>query len=479
MAVDVTSGAPPLRHLGALSTRLQEAFLGERVAALRLLMWARFAVVLGIIGLLVVLNPSPVILFWHALLIVFAFLAWAHHAVVRRYPHRRWPSYLFATIDYALLAVAIFSPNPLQPVDYPPQLALRFDNVTYFFLLAANYAFTFQPRLMLWVGFSAILAWSAGLLWLISRPDAVSVFTLARDGHDLARLSWSVDFDWAISVFLNPNYVDIGMWLQNVVVMLMTTGCLSVVVWRGRQLVLRQAAIERERANLARYFPRSLVDRLAREDTPLGAPREQAVAVLFADIVGFTRQMEHQRSDALIAILREVHAELESAVFEHGGTLDKYLGDGVMTTFGSPESAPDDAARAIACGKAMIAAVDALSARRTADGNAPLRLSVGVHFGPVVLGDIGTERRLEYAVLGDTVNVAARLEAQTRPLGYRMIVSADAADAAIAAGAPATLCGDFVRHDNCELPGREAPIAILGWRGPGSAVHQGSSSVSQ
>lgn len=472
---DPAATRPP----GLLSARLRAAFLGERVAALRLLMWVRLGVMAVVAGLLVVLNPTEVILYWHGLLVVFALLAWLHYWVVRRRPAVQWPSYLFATVDFAVLSLAILIPNPLQTVDYPPQLALRFDNVTYFFLLAANYAFIYQPRLMLWVGFSAALAWSAGLTWLITRDGAMSVFTLARDGFDLDRLSWQVDFEAAIGVFLDPRFVDLGVWLQNVVVMLLTFGCLSVVVQRGRRLVLRQATIERERANLGRYFPPSMVDRLAREDAPLGATRQQSVAVLFADIVGFTRLMEHERSEALIETLRDVHAALESTVFDHGGTLDKYLGDGVMATFGTPDPAPDDPSRAIACGKAMLTAIDALSAQRVSSGLSPIRLSVGLHYGPVVLGDIGTERRLEYAVLGDTVNVAARLEAQTRSLGYRMLVSADVLGAAQEAGAASDLLDGFQRHDTQSLRGRAAPLSVCGWPAPPDGGHHGSSSVSQ
>ena len=109
-------------------------------------------------------------------------------------------------------------------------------------------------------------------------------------------------------------------------------------------------------------------------------------------------------------------------MFAHGGTLDKYLGDGLMATFGTPLPLEDDAARAVSCVRAMGKRMAALNAGRKADGLPEIDARFGLHFGPVVLGDIGANR-LEFAVLGDTVNVASRLEAMTRALEVQAIVS--------------------------------------------------------
>ena len=129
-------------------------------------------------------------------------------------------------------------------------------------------------------------------------------------------------------------------------------------------------------------------------------------------------------------MLREFHGRMEHAVFAHSGTLDKYLGDGLMATFGTPHATPHDAANALACARAMVDAADSWSAQREQRGEAAVRVVVGVHYGPVVLGDIGGDNRLEYAVVGDTVNVAARLEELTRQLGVRVAASAETIDAA-------------------------------------------------
>src|SRR6202012_2620344 len=106
------------------------------------------------------------------------------------------------------------------------------------------------------------------------------------------------------------------------------------------------------------------------------------------------------------------------------GTLDKYLGDGLMATFGTPFAGTHDASNALRCAQAMIAAADRWSAQRRASGEPPMHVSFGLHYGPVVLGDIG-HTCLEFAVIGATVNAASRLEALTRALGFSLVASDD------------------------------------------------------
>ncbi len=204
---------------------------------------------------------------------------------------------------------------------------------------------------------------------------------------------------------------------------------MALVVARSRGLVVRQAALERERGNLARYFPPATVDRLARQDQALAQVREQDAAVLFADLVGFTTWAERHAPNEAIGLLREVHARLEDEVFRCDGTLDKFIGDGLMATFGTPEPGPRDAINARRCLRAIADDFAAWNERRRGRGKAPIEIAIGLHYGPVVVGNIGTDRRLEFAVLGDTVNVASRLEAMTRELNCVALISTSVAEA--------------------------------------------------
>ena len=247
--------------------------------------------------------------------------------------------------------------------------------------------------------------------------------------------------------------------------MVATPGFPACGVWRSRRLVLHQVAALRERENLGRYFAPRIADRLARLDRPLEDVRTQVVTVLFGDLVGFTRLTEAEEPSRLVGLLREFHTRMEAAVFEHGGTLDKFIGDGVMATFGTPEVGERDAANALACAHAMVASIDAWNVEREASGQPPVQLSIGLHCGAVVQGNVGSRRRLEFTVLGDVVNVSSRLENLTRELGCRIAVSRDVVDAVRAQSAgddPEDLKGlrrGALRH----LPGREAPVEVWTW----------------
>ena len=188
--------------------------------------------------------------------------------------------------------------------------------------------------------------------------------------------------------------------------------------------------------------------------------REQAVAVLFGDIVGFTQWAEPRRPTEVIGLLRQVHARLEQAVFEHGGTLDKFVGDGVMATFGTPEPGPRDAANGLACVHAILADFERWNATRAAAGESEVRIALGLHYGAVVVGDIGTERRLELAVLGDTVNVASRLERLTRELDCHAVVSDAVVQALPGDADAAALVGPLTQAAPQRLRGRSEMVAV-------------------
>ena len=223
--------------------------------------------------------------------------------------------------------------------------------------------------------------------------------------------------------------------------------------------------LERARANLARYVPPSMATILAEADEPMGPPREQDIAVMFVDIVGFTALASEEPPAETFALLRGFQSRMADAVFAHGGTLDKFTGDGVMATFGTPDAGPRDAANALACARAIERTMAAWNDERAAAGAAPIRVAIGLHYGPALLGTVGDERRLEFAVIGDTVNVAARLEALARELDAGLVVSGalyEAVEREIAAGAPdmAPLLEGLELRPAQALRGRRQPVEI-------------------
>jgi adenylate cyclase len=156
-------------------------------------------------------------------------------------------------------------------------------------------------------------------------------------------------------------------------------------------------------------------------------------------------------------LLRAFHGRMAECVFAHGGILDKFICDGLMATFGMPEAAPDDARRAIGCACAMLDSVADWNRERASTGAMPIEIGIGLHHGMVKLGDIGGAQRFEFAVIGDTVNVASRLEELTRSLGSPLLVSEAALQRAQAAGADPRR---FVPAGDHLLRGRAAQLRL-------------------
>jgi adenylate cyclase len=251
-----------------------------------------------------------------------------------------------------------------------------------------------------------------------------------------------------------------GARIQEIVVFMIAAVTLAIAVRRGNNLLIQHAAVERERTNLARYFSPNVVEELSKHDEPLKQVRTQNVAVLFVDIVGFTAFAETRTPEEVVQTLREFHARMEQEVFRYNGTLDKYLGDGLMATFGTPFAGDADASNALRCAQAMMTAVDAWNKQRAAAGEPPIRVSFGLHYGPVVLGDIGLTC-LEFAVIGATVNAASRLESLTRSLDCALVASDDLVRRAKAeVGSTDSEFQPLVAQAPQSIRGLEQPIAI-------------------
>jgi adenylate cyclase len=211
---------------------------------------------------------------------------------------------------------------------------------------------------------------------------------------------------------------------------------------------------------MSRYMSKEVADQLlSAGDLELGG-KEQKVTVMFSDIRRFTTLAEALGPRDTVSLLNEYFTEMVEVIFQHGGILDKYMGDGIMALFGAPLEGPADADNALAAADQMIARLAALNARRAAAGQEPLETGIGFSTGPTVVGNIGSVRRLDYTVIGDTVNLASRLEGATKQYRARILLSEMTVRDL---KGPATLR----ELDLMRVKGKDRPVAVyesLGYR---------------
>jgi adenylate cyclase len=186
-------------------------------------------------------------------------------------------------------------------------------------------------------------------------------------------------------------------------------------------------AFERERMRdlFARFVPEAVVDEvLARSDgLRLGGERK-VVTVMFSDVRGFTAYSEKHTPEEVIEVLNAYLTVMSDVIHEHGGTLVTYMGDGIMAVFGAPADQPDHADQALAAAEQMTGpALEGFNAMLRERGDEPFRIGIGLNSGPVMAGNVGSQRRMEYSTIGDTTNTAARLESMTKGTGHSIFLS--------------------------------------------------------
>lgn len=447
-----TNDAPDNVFAGDIrSNRFTEAVLERhKREGLVLAVKARW-VALAVVGIMIAfLNPRPEVIYYEVILALLAFNGWLQYRFGRVGLSR--VELVLLGVDLILTTVALVVPSPFDVDNWPPPMIYHFGNFIFFFVILAAGTLSYSWRTIMAIGHWTAGLWAAGAaaIWYFSVPDEkLGAAAKSAFGHDPYLLA-----------LLDPNSVKFDLRAQEIIVFVIVAYTLALTVRRFNRLLLDNAALERERTNLSRYFSPRVVAELSHNDEPLKEIRELHVAVLFVDIAGFTSFAAERTPQEVIATLRRFHGMMETRVFSHDGTLDKFLGDGLMATFGTPFPGPRDASNALAAVRAMMTDMKNWNAERASAGEPPIDARFGLHYGPVVRGDIGATQ-MEFAAIGNTVNVASRLEALTRELSVTVAMSADMHREVVGeAGTDDPILNGFGRIDGCAIRGLPGQVTV-------------------
>jgi adenylate cyclase len=266
--------------------------------------------------------------------------------------------------------------------------------------------------------------------------------------------------------------------LARLMVVAIVSFALFVAVHRARRAATTAIAETHLRQNLSRYFSPQIVDEVAQSGSAARTFQPRKVAILFPDLRDFTSFAEQMPADKVADFLNEYRRRIAEPIARHRGTIDKFIGDGVMAIFGVPEPSIDDARNAILAGLELVSVIDRWRSERLAEGLPPVEIGIGVHYGDVIAGALGDEHRLEYTVVGDAVNTAARIERLTADRGTPLLVSADVLAAAPGlerrlspnSCAAAVSRFTFISQPSLELP--RASVDLDGCRASWAALPQ-------
>ncbi len=377
-----------------------------------------------------------------AVLALYAGLGAVHHRLIGSGHDRPWLKYAFVTVDIALLSLLIATQPIYDSADLPQAMTFRNTIFPYYFVVLGVAAFSFSPGLVLWTGVAGVAGWLGAFAW------SVRDMPVTLDWTDVPPDPTAEEF---LAVFFRPEFVGTGSRIQESVAFMVVAILVATVMWRARRTVRRQAELDQERAAISeifgRYVPKAVADALITDRGAL-EPVEREATILFVDIASFTEMTEQAGPQRIVRVLNEYFDAVTRIISERRGVVTQFQGDAVLATFNVPLADSHHARNAVEAGLA----ISTLARSRTFDGM-NVRARVGICTGPVVAGTVGGGGRESYTVHGDTVNLAARLEALNKEHGTEILVAAATLERAAAAG--------FERVGDIAVRGLREPVDVF------------------
>lgn len=317
--------------------------------------------------------------------------------------------YFLTALDIALLMVLIWSFH-IQ-YEQPPSFYLKAPTLFHIFIFIGLRALRFEPRFIIATGIFAAIGWGVMLVYAVVAAPYDMMIT--RD----------------YVTYLTDNAILIGAEFDKIIAILMVTAVLAYAVMRARNLLIDAVTGQTAARDLSRFFDQSVAEKIQSSENALtageGVSRE--AAVLNIDIRGFSKLAASIEADQVMAILGAYQERIVPIIQAHNGTIDKFMGDGIMATFGASEPSETYAADALRATDALASEIANWTQSKTApSGFDPGTINLAVATGPVVFGAVGTGNRLELTVIGSAVNLSAKLEKYNKQVGSMALATEEA-----------------------------------------------------
>lgn len=346
--------------------------------------------------------------------------------------------FLSIAIDMGVLTATIWSFHLQYSV--APSVYLKAPTLLYVFILIALRALRMEADQVVFAGFCAIVGYAA-----------LTGYALDAAGMDM------ITSDWV--KYMTSDAILIGAEVDKLLTIGAVTGVLAVAVKRARRMLLVAAAERHASEELSRFFPRQVANAIrANNDAGKGLGQRREAAVLVIDLRGFSALAATMAPKDTLALISDYQSLVVPIIHRHGGSVDKYLGDGILATFGALEPREGFARDAFAALREILIEGAAWEERRRYDGEAAPRVVAALDVGRLTLGVVGADGRLEFTIIGHAVNRASKLEKHARVLRARGVASQRAVEAAFGDAVAEGFRTELKRGES--VPGLSAPIDV-------------------